>query len=98
MQSGVRWDERVTVISDGAGEFTTAVDGGQFARGRIQDGFHIAMKFRAAEQSLVSSKRQPGPHWDGIEHKIRSAKWLVWHGKGRKAIPRLQAVNAELGK
>ena len=36
LQQGVRHDERVTVISDGAGEFTKAVDGSEFARGRIQ--------------------------------------------------------------
>lgn len=98
VQSGVRWDERVTVISDGAGEFTTAVEGSQFARGRILDWFHIAMKFRAAEQSVISSRRQPGPDWDWVEREIRGAKWLVWHGKGRQAVPRLDAVNAELEK
>jgi hypothetical protein len=26
------------------------------------------------------------------------AKWLVWHGKGRKAIPRMKAINEELEK
>ena len=97
-QCGVRWDERVTVISDGAGEFMTAVDGSRLARGRILDWFHIAMKFRAAEQSVISSRRMAGPNWDWVEREIRSAKWLVWHGKGRKAVSRLQAVNAELEK
>ncbi len=29
---------------------------------------------------------------------LKSAKWLVWHGKGRKAVPRLQAVSDELEK
>jgi hypothetical protein len=66
LQQGVRHDERVTVISDGAGEFTKAVDGSQFARGRLLDWFHIAMKFRAAEQSVVSSGRIEGPDWDWI--------------------------------
>jgi hypothetical protein len=64
VKQGVRCDERVTVISDGAGEFTKAVDGSQFARGRILDWFHIAMKFRAAEQSIFSSRRIAGPDWD----------------------------------
>jgi hypothetical protein len=44
--SGVAPDERVTVISDDAGEFGKAVDGSQLARGRILDWFHIAMKFK----------------------------------------------------
>jgi hypothetical protein len=86
------------VINDGAGEFATAVNGSQFARGRILDWFHIAMKFRAAEQSVLSSRRQAGPDWDWVQREIRSAKWLGWHGKGRKAVPRLRAVNAELEK
>ena len=71
---------------------------GLFARGRILDWFHIAMKFRAAEQSIFSSRRQKGPDWKWIEREIKSAKWLVWHGKGRKAVPRLQAINDELEK
>ena len=97
-QQGVRHDERVTVISDGAGEFTKAVDGSQFARGRILDWFHIAMKFREAEQSVVSSRRIEGPDWDWIGNELKSAKWLMWHGKGRKAVPRLQAISEELEK
>ena len=56
------------------------------------------MKFRAAEQSVISSRRQAGPDWDWVEREIVNAKWLVWHDKGRKAISCLQAVNAELEK
>ena len=85
-QCGVRWDERVTVISDGAGEFTTAVEGSRFARGRILDWFHIAMKFRAPEQSVFGCRQQCGPQWHWVEREIRGAKWLVWHGKGRQAV------------
>ncbi len=97
-QQGVKPDERVTVISDGAGEFVKAVEGSQFARGRILDWFHIAMRFRAAEQSILSARLQKGPDWDWIAREIKSAKWLVWHGKGRKAIPRMKAINEELEK
>ena len=71
-QCGVRWDERVTVISDGAGEFTTAVEGSRLARGRILDWFHIAMKFRAAEQSVFGYRQQAGPDGDG--GRTRAAK------------------------
>jgi hypothetical protein len=53
--SGVRPDERVTVISDDAGEFGKAVAGSQFARGRILDWYHLAMKFKAAENSVFVS-------------------------------------------
>jgi hypothetical protein len=34
-QNGVASDERVTVISDDAGEFAKTVEGSQLARGRI---------------------------------------------------------------
>jgi hypothetical protein len=50
--SGVSPDKRVTVISDDAGEFGKVVEGSQLARGRILDWFHIAMKFKAAENSV----------------------------------------------
>jgi hypothetical protein len=100
MHQGVKTDERVTVISDGAGEFTKAVEGSQLARGRVLDWFHIAMRFRAAEQSILGSKRQVGPDgdWEWVEREIRSAKWLVWHNKGRKAVRRLQTINDLLEK
>jgi hypothetical protein len=97
-KQGVRHDERVTVISDGAGEFTKAVDGSRFARGRILDWFHIAMKFRAAELSVLGSRLTEGPDWSRIESELKSAKWLVWHGKGRKAVPRLKSIGDELQK
>jgi hypothetical protein len=47
--SAVGPNERVTVISDDAGEFGKAVQSSELARGRILDWFHIAMKFKAAE-------------------------------------------------
>ena len=97
-QCGVRWDERVTVISDGAGEFATAVEGSRLTRGRILDWFHIAMKFRAAEQSVFGCRQQAGPDWDWVKRELRSSKWLVWHGKGRKAVSRLRGITAELEK
>ena len=97
-QCGVMWDERVTVISDGAGEFTAAVEGSRFARERILDWFHIAMKFRAAEQSVFGCRQQRGPHWNWVEREIRGAKWLVWHGKGRQAVSRLRGLSVELEK
>jgi hypothetical protein len=53
--SGVGPDKRVTVIGDDAGEFGKAVEGGQIAKGRILDWFHIAMKFKAAENSVFGS-------------------------------------------
>ena len=56
------------------------------------------MKFRAVDQSILNSRRTEGPDWDRISREITSAKWLVWHGKGRKALPRLQAVNEDLEK
>ena len=93
---GVRWDERVTVISDGAGEFTTAVEGSQLARGRILDWFHIAMRFRAAENSAMGCRQLAEFDWDWVEREIRHAKWLVWHGKGRQAVSRLQTLSAKL--
>lgn len=94
-KQGVRHDERVTVISAGAGEFTKAVDGSRFSRGRILDWFHIAMKFRAAEMSVLGSRLTKGPDWSRIESELKRANWLVWYGKGRKAVPRLKSIGDE---
>jgi hypothetical protein len=56
------------------------------------------MKFRAAELSVLGNRMSGGPDWSWIESELKSAKWLVWHGKGRKALPRLQTISDELEK
>lgn len=89
---GVKPAERVTVVSDGAGEFTTAVRGSRLARGHVLDWFHLSMKFQAAITTAQYKRGQDGPDWHWIEDELMSAKWLVWHGKGRKAIARLNKI------
>ena len=94
--SGVGTNERVTVISDDAGEFGKAVEGSQLARGRILDWFHIAMKFKAAENSVFGSATIEPLERDGVTTEIERAKWLVWHGKGGKSVARIKALDASL--
>jgi hypothetical protein len=94
--SGVGPDERVTVISDDAGEFGKAVEGSQLARGRILDWFHIAMKFKAAENSVFGGATIEPQEREGVKTEIDHAKWLVWHGKGGKSVARIKALDASL--
>ena len=56
------------------------------------DWFHLSMKFQAAITTAQYKRGQDGPHWHWIEDELMSAKWLVWHGKGRKAIARLNKI------
>jgi hypothetical protein len=95
-QNGVASDERVTVISDDAGEFAKTVEGSQLARGRILDWFHIAMKFQAAQRSVFGSKMIDSMERESVETEIIHAKWLVWHGKGNKALERIRALDSRL--
>jgi hypothetical protein len=95
-ESNVAPHERVTVICDDAGEFAKAVAGSKLARGRILDWFHIAMKFRTAERSVFGSQTIEWEERDTVEQSIRSAKWLVWNGKGSKAVARIKALDASL--
>ncbi|MGU7771740.1 hypothetical protein ACV229_16410 [Burkholderia sp. MR1-5-21] len=95
-RNGVASDERVTVISDDAGEFGKTVEGSQLARGRILDWFHIAMKFRAAERSVFGSQMIDSMERESVEAEIIHAKWLVWHGKGSKALERIKAPDSRL--
>jgi hypothetical protein len=95
-RNGVASDERVTVISDDAGEFAKTVEGSQLARGRILDWFHIAMKFQAARRSVFGSKMIDSMDQESVETEITHAKWLVWHGKGSKAVERIQALDSRL--
>ena len=52
---GVGPKERVTILTDGAGEFDKAAKGCRQPMCRILDWFHIAMKFQAAERSVLNS-------------------------------------------
>ncbi|MGY2492085.1 hypothetical protein [Cupriavidus sp. CP313] len=89
-------DERVTVISDDAGEFEKTVQGSQLARGRILDWFHIAMKLKAAQRSVFGSKMIASLERESVETEITHAKWLAWHGKGSKAVERIKALDNRL--
>ncbi|MCA3000092.1 MAG: hypothetical protein ING75_15985, partial [Rhodocyclaceae bacterium] len=82
--------------SDDAGEFEKTIRGSQLARGRILDWFHIAMKFKAAQRSVFGSKVIDSLERESIETEITHAKWLAWHGKGRKALERIKALDAQL--
>jgi len=95
-RNGVGFDERVTLISDNAGEFDKAVEGSQLVRGRILDWFHIAMKFKVAQRSVFGSKMIGSLERVSVETEIGHAKWLVWHGKGSKAVERIKALDARL--
>ncbi|TPQ43522.1 ISKra4 family transposase [Cupriavidus pinatubonensis] len=98
-RNGVAANERVTVISDDAGEFEKTVQGSRLARGRILDWFHIAMQFNAAQRSVFGSKLMDSldrEERESLETEITHAKFLVWHGKGRKAMLRLKALDAQL--
>jgi hypothetical protein len=73
-RNGVAINERVTVISDDAGEFAKTVEGSQLARGRILDWFHIAMKFQAAQRSVFGSKMIDSMERELVETEITHAK------------------------
>jgi hypothetical protein len=74
------------------------VEGSQLARGRILDWFHIAMKFKAAQRSVLGSKMIGSLERESVETEIEHAKWLVWHGKSGKAARRLKALDDRLLK
>ena len=45
---------------------------------------------------MIGCRLQEGPDWKWVDHEITSAKWLTWHGKGRKAVARLKGVTTAL--
>ena len=94
--SGVHPSTRVTILTDGAGEFDKAAKGCAQPICHILDWFHIAMKFQAVERSLLGCKQIEALERDDWERQVRHAKWLVWHGKASKGHARLQAMDAQL--
>jgi hypothetical protein len=94
---GAAKDQRITVVSDGAGEFAKAVEGSKRPLTRILDWFHIAMKFRAIEQSAQKFPQMLAPNGRPVQDEITSAKWLTWHGKGDEAVQRLKIIHEMFG-
>lgn len=94
--SGVHQRTRVTILTDGAGEFEKAAKGCTRPICHILDWFHIAMKFQAVERSLYGCRQIEAWERDDIERQVRHAKWLIWHGKARKGGARLLALDAQL--
>lgn len=86
-------DEKITIVSDGAAEFEKAVEGSVRPLKRILDWFHIAMKFRAIEQSAQRFPELLAPNGRPIKDEIASAKWLTWHGKGSEAVERIKSIH-----
>jgi hypothetical protein len=90
--SGVGQNDRVTIFTDGAGEFAKAVQGASRPTCRILDWFHIAMKFRAIDLTAGSHRGLLAPNGRDLCEEIKSCKWLVWHGKSTKAVARLKHI------
>ena len=63
---------------------------------RVLDWFHIAMKFKAAKNSVLGSQTIEPEERIAVETEIDHAKWLVWHGKGRQSVFRIKALDATL--
>ena len=95
--SGIGAHERVTILCDAAGEFEKAVQRTGRPLCRIVDWFHIAMKFRAIEQTALKYPGLLAPNGLTIMQEIKSAKWLVWHGKAPKAVVRLKRLHDAFG-
>ena len=54
------------------------------------------MKFKAAQRSVFGSKMIGSLERESVETEIEHAKWLVWHGKGSKAVERIKALDGRL--
>jgi len=96
-EQGVAQDQKVTIVSDGAGEFEKAVNGSKRPLTRILDWFHIAMKFRAIEQSVLKFPDLLAPNGRSVKDEIASAKWLTWHGKAAEAVARIKCIHDMVG-
>jgi hypothetical protein len=92
-EQGAAKDQKITIVSDGAGEFEKAVDGSKRPLTRILDWFHIAMKFRAIEQSVQRFPHLLAPNGRSVQDEIASAKWLTWHGNGSEAVERIKSIH-----
>jgi hypothetical protein len=93
---GVHPTTRVTILTDGAGEFDKAAKGCTQPICHILDWFHIAMKFKTAERSVFGCQQIDPSEREAFESEIHRIRWLVWHGKASKAVARLKELEVML--
>ena len=74
---GIDPNTRITILSDGAGEFDKAAKGCTQPMCRVLEWFHIAMKFQATQTSVFGAKIVGPMEGETIKREILSAKWLV---------------------
>lgn len=89
---GVTAREKLTAVSDGAGEFETALGESRLAGQRIVDWFHIAMKFRAVQMTMLGMQGRDGGHNMALTLRVDRAKLRLWHGRARKALDLLETL------
>ena len=86
---GVQDSQPLTFLSDG-GETVRNLPGSLHPQSvHLLDWFHLAMRVTVLGQYLKGLIRLNQEVGEGVQQKLASVKWLLWHGKVDKALERL---------
>jgi hypothetical protein len=90
---GIRPDQPVTFLSDGADTVRQAQTGFGHMGEYVLDWFHISMRFQNLTQlakGLEETEDSPKP--EDILKDIEGAKWHLWHGSAYRSMERLESL------
>jgi hypothetical protein len=62
----------------------------------LLDWVHLTMRMTVLGQYIKGLIRLDREVGEGIQQKLESVKWLRWHGKGKKALGRLGALDRRI--
>ncbi|SRR5712692_6437830 len=90
---GVQDHQPLTFLSDG-GETVRNLPGSLHPQSvHLLDWFHLAMRVIVLGQYLKGLVRLNREVGEGIQKKLESVKWLLWHGQVDNALDRLGVLN-----
>ena len=93
---GIGMDVPVTVLSDGGEDISHACQLPAAAE-RVLDWFHIGMRFEHLLTSLRGLRGATSEERDQLERRAEGAKWLLWHGKQKGCLQRLESLRKDTG-
>ena len=93
---GIGMDVPVTVLSDGGEDISHACQLPAAAE-RVLDWFHIGMRFEHLLTSLRGLRGAISEERAQLERRAEGAKWLLWHGKQKRCLQRLESLRRETG-
>ena len=94
---GFQMNQEITFLTDGADSLRRMVGNMSPCAEHYIDWFHIAMRFTVLGQFVKGLAHHQPDDAAALEGRLDRIKWRLWHGDGREAVIRLDALAEDVG-